>query len=94
MTAVICEDEPTYIAGLKYSCEAWAKKHPETPLQIKQYNTPEDLLYDWECGLQFEILFLDIEFKEMDGLKLAERIREREDGSSGFTPAVHHANCG
>ena len=78
MTAVICEDEPIYITGLKYSCEAWAKKHPETPLQIRQYNTPEDLLYDWECGLQFEILFLDIEFKKMDGLKLAERIREKD----------------
>ena len=78
MTAIICEDDMTYITGLKYSCEAWAKKHPETPLQIKLYNTPEDLLYDWECGLTFEILFLDIEFQHMDGISLAKKIRKTD----------------
>lgn len=76
MNVAICEDELIYITALKYSCEAWAKKHPESPIKIKQYNTPEDLLYDWENGIRFEILFLDIEFQNMDGIKLAKKIRQ------------------
>lgn len=81
MIVAICEDDIVYINGLKYSCEGWAKRHPDSGLVIRQYNNPEDFLYDWECGDRFDILFLDIMFPHMNGAELAKKIRETDKES-------------
>ena len=81
MLAVICEDDSIYIKGLTYSCEAWAARHPEAGLITRQYSSPEDLLYDWENGMRFDILFLDIMFDQMNGVSLAKIIRESDSVS-------------
>ena len=78
MIAGICEDDPVYIEAVTSACELWDINHPTIGLAVKKYTAPEDLLDDWESGVSYDILFLDIEFRFMSGYELAEEIRKKD----------------
>ena len=48
-------------------------------IQIKEYDSAESFLFAWEDEKDFDILFIDIQMKKMDGIKMAKRIRESDN---------------
>lgn len=46
-------------------------------LQAETFASAEELLEEIENGAGFEILFLDIEMRKMDGIELGKKLRER-----------------
>lgn len=46
-------------------------------LEIKQYGSGEDIMYDIEENERFDIILLDIFMKGMDGIEVAEKIRKK-----------------
>ena len=68
----ICDDEKNYIDTLlKDIAEIYGDNNG---FQFKTFNSGEDFISDFLRG-QFDIIFMDIEMNEMDGLKTAEFIR-------------------
>ena len=55
---------------------AYAKKK-RVELQAETFASAEELLEEIENGAGFEILFLDIEMRKMDGIELGKKLRER-----------------
>lgn len=78
----ICDDNDTDAAYVASLVEVWAKKAAEKgtycitgkPL-IRRYPSAEAFLFDYEDHPEVDILLLDIEMKEMDGVSLAKKIR-------------------
>ena len=78
MNIAICEDEPIHAAGMRDAIEVWARSRGDAGTQILLYASAEDLWEDWERGSVFDALFLDIEFRDMSGFELAQRIRSAD----------------
>lgn len=56
--------------------EEWLAKRNETA-QIKTFSSAEAFLFAYEDNTTWDILLLDIEMKEMNGMELARKLRER-----------------
>ena len=72
----IVDDNPADTAYVTSLCEAWAKETEHT-LQIRAFPSAEVYLFQEEDEAPFDILLLDIEMGEMNGIELAHRVRER-----------------
>lgn len=81
MNVIICDDELIYRESVANKVVLWAKAHHhETAVMIHQFSSSEDLLEEWEKGLQLDMLFMDIQIPyETDGLKTAKLIFERNE---------------
>lgn len=73
----ICDDEPVQRDYLKSLANRWAERN-RIPVSIALYIHAEAFLFAYEDRKDFDILLLDIQMKEMNGVTLAEQIR-RED---------------
>lgn len=78
MNVAICEDEAVYASGMQDAVQAWARAREDAGVQALVYASAEDLWEDWERGRVFDALFLDIEFQDMSGFELAQRIRSAD----------------
>jgi DNA-binding LytR/AlgR family response regulator len=47
-------------------------------IEIKEFGCGEDIVEEYNSGIKFEVIFLDIEMKEMDGLQVAHLIRNTD----------------
>ena len=74
MKLVICDDNAADIAYVIGLIDAW-KKRTETALELISFPSAESLLFAWEENRDMDILLLDIEMGEMNGLELAKRLR-------------------
>lgn len=76
-SVVICDDEPhAREAIVKAACEWKAARDFHEEFQCKCYASSEDLLAQWDRGMDADILFLDIRMPgEADGMRVAQRIR-------------------
>jgi DNA-binding LytR/AlgR family response regulator len=54
---------------------AWSGKRG-VPVEIKEFLNAESFLFQWEEERVFDVLFIDIQMKEMNGMELARKIRE------------------
>lgn len=85
----ICDDDASqreYIAG---TVEEWAKKNRHLT-ENRQYADAKSFLFDYSEQKDFDILLLDIEMPEMNGIELAKTVRRensmvRSYSSPGFT---------
>ena len=68
----ICDDEKIYIENLINDITEIYKD--TSCFRFKQFNNGEDFISQFSRG-QFDIIFMDIEMNEMDGLKTSEHIR-------------------
>lgn len=73
----ICDDEEVQRQYLKGLVEQWALKRGEKAVCCC-YSDSEAFLFAWEEDKSYDVLLLDIEMKDMNGMELAGRIR-RED---------------
>lgn len=71
----ICDDDQADVVYLRSFLEKWAKDS-KTALKIESYHSAEAFLFQYEEDKSFDLLLLDIEMGEMNGVELARRIRQ------------------
>lgn len=74
----ICDDEEAQRRYLKQLAEQWAFKSGEKAV-CDCYPDSEAFLFAWEEDKSYDVLLLDIEMKEMNGMELARRIRQEDE---------------
>lgn len=75
----ICDDNQADVLYLSSFLEKWAEK-AEKALKIESFPSAETFLFQYEEEKSFDILLLDIEMGDMNGIELARKIR-RENHS-------------
>ena len=73
----ICEDDAAQRGHLKNCIEKWTEKRQQR-VQLCEFSDAEQFLFDYEDRTDYDLLILDIQMGEMNGMELAKRIR-RED---------------
>ena len=89
LNIAICDDESVEIEYLTSLTQQWSAM-TGTAVRITGFSSAEAFLFKYEEDKSFDILLLDIQMKAMDGVELAEKIRENNDGVqivfiTGFT---------
>ena len=69
----VCDDEHCFVAQIHTILTSQAKSLP-CAIHISTYLSSSQLLYDVEEGRHFDLLFLDIEMPENNGMNLASAI--------------------
>ena len=72
----ICDDEKEQIIHLTKVTEKWAQDMMVS-LAISEFNSAESFLFEWHAN-KFDVLLLDIQMHEKDGMSLAKEIRETD----------------
>lgn len=73
MNIYICDDNPSFASELREQITAYCAKH-DYPCTCELFYSPHALLSaDWQS---IQVLFLDIDMPNMNGIELAKRIRE------------------
>lgn len=77
MKAAIIEDNAIHADLLgKYLLE-WSKDK-QILLEINKYKSAENFLFEWEPGLGFDVLFIDIQMEDMNGMEMAKSVRKKD----------------
>ncbi len=79
LNIAVCDDEPVEIEYLTSLTREWASK-AEAAVSISGFSSAEAFLFKYEEDKSFDILLLDIQMAAMDGIELAEKIRESNSG--------------
>lgn len=80
MVIIVCEDERLYQQSIQEHIDRWAQASGHEGIQTRMFASGEDLLAQWDKGLNADILLMDIFFQdEMDGMAVAGQIRKRDE---------------
>ena len=71
----ICDDDALQRDYLSEVAASWAKRNRHLA-EIRQYAEPKAFLFDYSEEKDFDILLLDIEMPEMNGIELTRRLRK------------------
>ena len=74
----VCDDEPAQREYLASLVSRWADQK-DTPVQISLFIHAEAFLFAYEDQKDFDILLLDIQMKEINGITLAETVRQEDE---------------
>ena len=77
MKVGICDDDQRFLSQMEQSMEELKKKY-HYEVQIELYSDGKELLEDFENGIGLDLIFLDIEMKQVDGIETARKIREKD----------------
>ncbi len=75
LNIAVCDDEAVEIEYLTFLTRQWAKAN-EQDIKISCFESAEAFLFEYEENKSIDIILLDIQMKGMDGISLAEKIRE------------------
>lgn len=78
MKIAVCDDDKKDIARLKKLIEAY-DDYNNVGFSILEYESGSELLRDFSNGDYVDIIFLDINMDDIDGLSVAKKIREEMD---------------
>lgn len=88
MKIAIIEDEPTHSQLLSAYLDSWSAEK-NIPVASSLFPSAESFLFVWEEEKDFDLLFVDIQMKAMNGMELAKRIRtENEEIAIVFTTGI------
>ncbi len=76
-TVSICDDDPSQITYLRSLLSEWSADKPFA-LMISEYESAEGFLFAYPDN-PCELLLLDIEMKQLNGMELAKRLRAEGD---------------
>ena len=88
---VICDDDKGVIDSIAECLMKVDKKTQQNSI-ITKYTNPADLKYDISEGERFDIIFLDIEMGDMNGIDVATEIR-KYDTLSKIIYVTSHEEC-
>ncbi len=74
----ICDDDAAQVDLTESLTSQWAQENGHN-IKIKTYNSAESFLFDFEEKNDFDILLLDIEMGETDGVALAKQVRKKSE---------------
>lgn len=74
----ICDDEPSAIEYISSIVTTWATEQNHD-LQLCFFSSAENFLFHYEEENDYDILLLDVEMGEMDGVSLAKKIRQTNE---------------
>lgn len=74
----ICEDEETERAYLSSLVRSWAEQSGYT-IDLTIFDSAESFLFHYAEEKDYDLLLLDIEMGEMDGVSLAKRVRKENE---------------
>lgn len=75
MKIAIIEDEQVHTDLLAAYIQSWSKEK-KIPINVHSFPSAENFLFTWEETKDFDILFVDIQMREMNGVEMAKRVRE------------------
>ena len=78
MKIAVCDDDKKDIARLKKLIKAYDADN-NIGFSVSEYESGSELLKDVSNGEDVDIIFLDINMDDMDGLSVAKKIREKMD---------------
>lgn len=80
LNLAICDDEPNQIEYLQRATKNWAvaAKHQ---VRIMTFPSAKAFLFEYSENRTFDILLLDIEMGETNGIELAKKLRSEHDNS-------------
>ncbi len=73
----ICDDEQKFLSQMEKEIGELAKKY-HYEIQAELYSDGGELLEDFEKGIGFDLIFLDIEMARVNGIETARKIREKD----------------
>lgn len=74
----ICDDEQNELSYLRSLTDKWLKSSGNTS-DILCFDSGEAFLFDYDFNKNYDLLLLDIEMKEISGIDLARKLRDRND---------------
>lgn len=74
----VCDDNLTDRSLLLSFLRSWAEQ-ADFSIQVKDFPSAEAFLFAYEEESDYDILLLDIEMKQMDGVTMAKTIRHRDE---------------
>lgn len=76
MRIAFCDDEPAQLLVLQDLVEKWrAKNCLAQPVFLDYYESGEAFLFENPTNFPFDVILLDIQMDQMDGIELARKIR-------------------
>ncbi|MDE5589729.1 MAG: LytTR family DNA-binding domain-containing protein [Acetatifactor sp.] len=78
MRVAICDDEAVQQQILRKYLEEWAQMKDEV-LETELFISGESFLFAWEDDRDYDLLILDIEMGQLNGMELAEKIRSQDE---------------
>ncbi|MBR7100891.1 MAG: response regulator transcription factor, partial [Clostridia bacterium] len=89
----ICDDEINIASSLKDQVEKFFHKGEHTA-EVSTFSSAEAFLFEYTENSAYDILLLDVEMKNMDGIQLAKKLRR--DGFNGEIIFItsHFEFCG
>ena len=78
LNIAICDDEPLAIEYVAYNLQKWSEKN-RCILHISSFSSAEQFLFEYDENRDFDLLFLDIQMGEINGVDLAKTIRKKDE---------------
>lgn len=75
----ICDDEPLQRQYLEHLVKKWGKERQEA-VMTASFDNGKSFLFQWQEDRSFDLLLLDIEMGDLNGMELARRLREEKEG--------------
>ncbi len=72
-----CDDEPAQEIYLQRAVQKWEETSRET-IRLQTFRSAEEVLFELDQTVPYDLLLLDIQMKQMNGMELAREIRERD----------------
>lgn len=78
MKIAICDDEKVELKLISKYCNEWSKSR-NSLCDIDTFKSSEEFLFNYEDVKDYDVLFLDIQMKEINGMDLAKKLRSFGD---------------